>query len=56
MAVDGIHRTPAAGGAPRQRNRGGKMEVGAHLLFLKVQGPLDKLKFSILSGAQIKKF
>jgi hypothetical protein len=31
MAVDDVHRMPAAGGAPRQRNRGGEMEVGAIL-------------------------
>ena len=33
----------------------GEMEVGAHLWILKVQGPLGKLKFSIPSGAQMKK-
>ena len=54
MVVDGVHRTPAASGAPRQRAGEGEMKVGAHLQFLKVQGPLGKLKFSLFSGAQIK--
>ena len=55
MAVDGVHRMPAAGRAPRQRAREGKMKVGAHLQFLKAQGPLSKLKFSLFSEAQMKK-
>ena len=55
MNMDGIHRTPAASGAPRQRAGEGEMKVGAHLQFLKVQGPLGKLKFSLFFGAQMKK-
>ena len=55
MDMDGVHRTPAASGAPRQTAGEGEMKVGAHLQFLKVQGPLDKLKFSLFSGAQMKK-
>ena len=54
MVVDGVHHMPAASGAPRQRKGEGEMKVGAHLQFLKVQGPLGKLKFSLFSGAQIK--
>jgi hypothetical protein len=56
MDVDGVHRTPAVSGAPRQRAGEGEMKVGAHLQFLKVQGPLDKLKFSLFFEDQMKKF
>ena len=55
MDVDSVHRTPAVSGAPRQRAGEGEMKVGAHLQFLKVQGRLGKLKFSLISGAQLKK-
>ena len=55
MDVDSVHRTPAVSGAPRQRAGEGEMKVGAHLQFLKVQGPLSKLKFSEFSVAQMKK-
>ena len=55
MDVDSVHRTPAVSGAPRQRAGEGEMKVGAHLQFLKVQGPLGKLKFSLFSVAQMKK-
>ena len=55
MAVDGVHHTPAAGGCAAAEDRGGEMEVEAFLLFTKSQGPLGKLKFSIFSGAQMKK-
>ena len=54
MVVDGVHSMPAVSGAPRQRAGEGEMKVGAHLQFLKVQGPLGKLKFSLFFGAQMK--
>ena len=56
MAVDGIYHTPAAGGCAAAEDRGGKMEVGTYLQFLKFQGPLSNLKFSLFPGAQLKKF
>ena len=50
-------RPPYASGGwyAAAEDRGGEMEVGACLQFLKIQGLLGKLKFSLLSGAQIKK-
>ena len=47
MAVDGVHHTPAAGSCAIAEDRGGEMEVGTYLQFLKSQGPLGKLNFSI---------
>ena len=55
MAVDGVHHTPAAGSCAVAEDRGGEMEVGTYLQFLKSQGPLGKLNFSIFFGAQMKK-
>ena len=55
MDEDGVDHTPAADGYAAAEDRGGEMEVGACLQFLKIQGLLGKLKFSLLSGAQIKK-
>jgi hypothetical protein len=54
MDVDGVHRTLVASGALRQRAGKGEMKVGAYLQFLKVQRPLGKLQFSLISGAQMK--
>ena len=50
MAVDGVYRTPAVGGCAAAEDRGGEMEVGTYLQFLKFQGPLGNLKFLYFSG------
>ena len=55
MAVDGIYHTPAAGGCAAAEDRGGEMEIGTYLQFLKSQGPLGKQKiFSIFLGSNEK--
>ena len=56
---DGRGRLPLyAGGwwCTAAEDRGGEMELGACLQFLKIQGPLNKLKVSLFSGAQMKKY
>ena len=55
MDVNGVHRTPAADGCAAAEDRGGEMEIGTYLQFLKSQGPLSKLKFSLFFRAQMIK-
>ena len=50
-AVDKVH----GGVRARFENLEREMEVGTYLQFLNSQGPLDKIKFSLSSGAQMKK-
>jgi len=48
-AVDKVH----GGVRARFENLEREMVVGTYLQFLNSQGPLDKIKFSLSSGAQI---
>ena len=52
MDVNGVHRTPAADGCAAAEDRGGEMEIGTYLQFLKSQGPLSKLKVYLFFGGQ----
>jgi len=45
-AVDEVHRRRTAGGGRNRAAERREMEVRAYLRFLKVQGPLGKLKIS----------
>ena len=50
-AVGKVH----GGVRARFENLEREMVVGTYLQFLNSQGPLDKIKFSLSSGAQMKK-
>ena len=45
-AVDEVHRWRTAGGGETEHGEEREMEVRAYLRFLKIQGPLGKLKIS----------
>ena len=53
-------RPPYAGGGRlcrvRGQGRGGEVEIGTYLQFLKSEGPLGKLKFSNFFASQMKKY